>query len=67
MSKITEVTAEAFEKLKLKPVTVKQKIEGFAKIKDDTAEVNKRLFCAGLQPLLQGWRCRLWPRSALRL
>lgn len=45
MSRITEVTTESFEKLKLKTMTLKQKkmkIERFTKqIKQDTAEVNK--------------------------
>lgn len=46
MSRITEVTAEAFEKLKLKTMILKQKIEGFTKIKEDAAEVHKCFFCA---------------------
>lgn len=42
MSRITEVTAEAFEKLKLKTVTFKQKRGRFTKqIKQDNEKANK--------------------------
>lgn len=45
MSRITEVTAEAFEKLNIKPMTLKQKQKKNNRftnqIKQDTEEVNK--------------------------